>query len=47
MIDYLKFRTFLRDINVIPFGEDIEEEFQTFLALSSSREDLIMLRKLK
>lgn len=47
VINYLKFREALSDWSIIPYGEDLDEEFQIFLSLSASREDLVMVRKLK
>lgn len=47
VINYLKFREALSDWSIIPYGEDLDEEFQIFLSLSASREDLVMIRKLK
>ena len=46
-IDHIKFRNALREKGIIPYGEDLEDDIQTLLWLSSNREDLIMLRKLK
>ncbi|CAI2373541.1 unnamed protein product [Moneuplotes crassus] len=47
VIDHLKLREVLREKCIIPYGEDLDEEFQTLLCLSSNREDLIMIRKMR
>jgi len=47
VIDHLKFRGILREKGIIPYGEDLDEDFQNLLWLSASREDLLMLRKIK
>lgn len=47
VINYIKLRNILREKGIIPYGEDMDEDFQLLLSLSSNREDLIMLRKFK
>lgn len=46
VISSMKLRNRLRDIGVIPFGEELIDEFIDFLALNDEFEDLIMFNKL-
>ena len=42
-----KLRDILRNAGIIPFGEDILEEFQEFLSLNDEFDELIMINKFK
>ena len=47
VISEQKLRDVLREIEVIRFGEDLDEEFTDFLSLNDEFSDLIMVSKLK
>ena len=47
VINFMSFRAALSELGVIPYGEDLDDGIQTLLQLSSSCENLIMIRKLK
>ena len=47
VVNHVKFRAVLQTKGLMPYGEDLEEEFQSLLCLSHNREDLLMIRKIK
>lgn len=47
VINDQKFRDVLRLVEIIPFGEDLNEEVSDFLAINDDFEDLLMINKLK
>ena len=43
----IKLRDLLRNYGIIPFGEDLDEDFQDFLSLNDEFEDILLISKLK
>ncbi|CAI2360161.1 unnamed protein product [Moneuplotes crassus] len=45
VIDFIKVRNFLREKEIIRYGEDLDENFKNFLEMDPHHEDLMMMRK--
>lgn len=42
-----KFRDVLRSSKIIPFGQDLDEDFQEFLSLNDEFENILLISKIK